>query len=61
MMKKLLCFLLAAFALSVSVPTMDAATVHSKPALVKTGKKSKKAKKHGKHGKKRHHKKHSKG
>jgi hypothetical protein len=56
MMKKLLCLLLATFALSLVVPSAEAA-IKNKPALVKAGKKSKSAKhkKHRKHGK-RHHK-----
>jgi hypothetical protein len=57
MMKKLLCSLLATFALSLFVPSAEAAVIKTKPALVKTSKKSKSAKnkKHRRHGK-RHHK-----
>jgi hypothetical protein len=57
MMKKLLCLLLATFALSLFVPTAEAAAIKTKPALVKTAKKNKSAKrtKHRKHSK-RHHK-----
>jgi hypothetical protein len=57
MMKKLLCLLLAVFALSLFVPSTEAAVIKNKPTLVKTAKKGKAAKhkKHRKHGK-RHHK-----
>ena len=57
MMKKLLSLLLATFALSLFVPSADAAVIKTKPALVKTAKKNKNAKhkKHRRHGK-RHHK-----
>ncbi len=55
MMKKLLCSLLAVFALSLFVPATEAAAaVTTKPTLVKASKKSKKAKH-------KSHKKHRKG
>jgi hypothetical protein len=56
-MKKLLYLLIAAFALSLFAPTMQAVTVQAKPTLVKA---SKKHKAHGKHRHKRHHKRHKK-
>jgi hypothetical protein len=57
MMKKLLCLLLATFALSLFVPSAEAAVIKTKPTVVKAAKKGKAAKhkKHRKHGK--HHRK----
>ena len=56
-MKKLLCLLLAVFALSLFVPTTEAASIKAKPTLTKA---SKKHKAHRKAHHKRHHKKHKK-
>ncbi len=56
-MKKLLYLLLMAFALSLFVPAVQAATVQAKPTLVKAGNKNKA---HRKHRHKRHHKRHKK-
>ena len=57
MMKKLLCLILAMFALSLFVPSAEAAVIKTKPTIVKAAKKNKSAKhqKHRKHNK-RHHK-----